>query len=306
MIGVLLFLVGASFAQYPACVIQVITDLNNKNPAALTVLNDCFTSIAFTYNPMNCMINSTIGTYCNASSECVDTITYAIQLAYKYNCSEETVAALAASSPFICVPGNGSDAHACPDGNACVPVPGMNGSYACLPIYDTPSMNCSYQNAGQPCSPCPYSTVCAVDFQNNMMPTCVMALFRLVDIVTDPLPDAYFYLGQTICQKNSDKFCSDLIWKTPQPNCTDVATWGCCASSYLELADNCINPSNDLIDTVNGLCPDVTTWTASKCKGVSAKSCCGAVSSPCNLNGASGLLPSVLVLLLAQIALYIS
>jgi len=291
-----------AFAQsYPPCVYSVITDLTAQNPNAVELLTVCFADIAYSYDPTTCAIQSKASDYCSQS--CGNLIELAITYAYKYNCTTQTIAVLQQNSPFICEPGT----KLCAAGQACVPL-GQNATeFACLPIVN--STACNMTTLTQPCSACPYATICTVDAQNSNMPTCVQVVERTVDIITEPLNDAYFYLGQTYCQKYNNKYCSDYIYAVPEQlvACSAVDTWGCCGASYWDLEQHCQNPANDLIMKAHDMCPNSPTWKSKTCGGQSAAKCCAPVATPCNLNGAGGVLPSIFLVAIAQLAaLYVA
>jgi len=131
--------------------------------------------------------------------------------------------------------------------------------------------------------------------------------FWAVDILTAPLNDAYFFLGQTYCQKYNGMYCTDYVFSNPEPSCDEVETWGCCASTMLDLEQHCDNPANEIVGDANARCPTATSWTAKKCGGAAASKCCGAdMTTYCSLSSAAGVLPSVTLALALFATLYMS
>jgi len=286
----LICLVFSSIAQaQDPCVATVLSKL----PAdAITVLTDCFGNVSYSYNPSTCALMSRAALYCD-DAPCEQYMIQAIGTAFEENCTTQVLQSLEATSPYICDPAN---QRLCPAGQACIS-PAVNATtYYCAPIYANAS--CTGASLGQPCSPCTAgATVCTVDLQNSFAPTCIVIAQRTVDIFNDALTDVYYYLGQTYCQKKAGgSFCSDYVYAKPAPlmTCADVDTWGCCGGTYFDLATYCENPAIDVVENLKTMCTNSTSWMMN-CGGAKADKCC-AVSNPCNLGAAAGVVPSLFLI----------
>jgi len=293
-----LLLATGSQAQFSGCVGAVVGNLTAYDSNALIDLQGCFANTTFTYNPTSCALQSTAALYCSGAINCEKLMTLAIQLAYSNNCVQQVLQTLAQFSPSFCVAG-GTPCSI--PGTSCVVTNYTSGATACLPII--PGAGAACTQFGMPCTPCAavgpgQSTYCTEDTQHNNTFACAVIVYRAADILVDLTNDAYFYLGQTYCQKYNGMYCADYLYAQPPANvtCDSLASWGGCLGSYKELADTCQNPGNSWVQGLYAKCPNATNW-ATKLAGVPASKCCGAaITTACSFNAGASAVPSLLLL----------
>jgi len=292
----LFLLFSSSNAQAP-CVTWVISNLTNY-PNAVNDLTACFANVTYSYDPNTGALVTNVAGYCNA--DCPSLLAEAIKLTVELNCSEDVVNTVASVSTSLCDP---TDKECSLANQACVNV--TADDFFCANIVANTTLTCSIETIGFPCSPAnkEYSAICLFDYDTDTV-QCVNLYFPTVELSPDDLPDVYFYLGQTFCQKSGNQYCVDLVYADYDPTCEDVATWGCCAGTYYDLVEHCENPATDTITSLYTACPangSIIDWTT-RCGGVSGAGCCGPRTEVCSLSGATGVVPSVM--LIAILALW--
>jgi len=307
--AMLTFLLFATSQAQAPCVLWVIGNLTSQfGDSAATELTQCFQNTTYYYDAVTCSLMNSIPSYCEGN--CRALMQSAISMSVELNCTEEVLGTVESTSSAICDPFS-TPAKSCLPGSACVNLTAYGEGWACLPILPmaATTVNCSFLNGGMACSMCNMSAsaMCNVDFTNPLVPNpvCVQAVYSTVNIFVDRLIDAYFYLYQTICQMSNTappNYCANLVYMVPEPTCSDVTSWGCCAGTYLDMVSACQNPATTLINDLHAGCSQ-NDWTT-KCGGaLLAANCCGK-DTVC-MSAAFGVAPSVLVLaLLAVYALF--
>jgi len=284
------------------CVLWILTNLTNQfGPDAATQLTVCYQQTGYHYDANNCSLVTGISAYC--ASNCRQLLQFTIQMSVQLNCTADLLATVEQTSTAICDPFS-NPPKTCLTGFACVNLTSYGEGYICWPT--VPSTDCTFMNPGMPCTPCNNSAaaMCNVDFNNPLAPhpVCVQAMYASVNIFSDPLIDAYFYLYQTACQMSNTAmpdFCLNMVYASPmKPTCADVTMWGCCAGTYYDMVSYCQNPATQLINGLHQLCSS-NDWTTKCAGGLMASNCCGKMTV-CG-SGATGVAPSFVVLALVAI-----